>query len=225
MKAEESGGRALKKQIFELLRQDAEDARLEAISHFPARKAINPLFSFFYNTDPVIRWRAVVAMGKVVADHAEEDIESARVVMRRLMWSLNEESGGIGWGSPEAMGEIMARSEILAGEYHQILISYIREGGSYLENPELQKGVLWGLGRLAHRRPMYVAAGIDALTVFLDSDNPYLRGLAAWTVHAVDPNSPSLDSLANDAARITIFMNDRFVEGSINRLIGKETEK
>lgn len=25
-------------------------------------------------------------------------MDSARIVMRRLMWSLNDESGGIGWG-------------------------------------------------------------------------------------------------------------------------------
>jgi len=53
-------------------------------------------------------------MGRVVSSLAEKDMESARVVMRRLMWNLNEESGGIGWGCPEAMGETMARSAPLA---------------------------------------------------------------------------------------------------------------
>ena len=55
-------------------------------------------------------------MGAVVAHLAEKDMESARVVMRRLMCSLNDESGGIGWGAPEAMGEIIASHEGLASE-------------------------------------------------------------------------------------------------------------
>ncbi len=63
-------------------------------------------------------------MGRVAADLADRDMESARVVVRRLMWNLNDESGGIGWGSPEAMGEIMACHEGLAEEYSCILISF-----------------------------------------------------------------------------------------------------
>ena len=61
-------------------------------------------------------------MGALVFSLAEQDMESARVVMRRLMWNLNDESGGIGWGSPEAMGEIMARHSGLAEEYSKISV-------------------------------------------------------------------------------------------------------
>ena len=53
---------------------------------------------------------------------------------RRLIWSLNDESGGIGWGAPEAMGEILARSEKLSCEFYCILLAYIREDGTPLEN-------------------------------------------------------------------------------------------
>jgi hypothetical protein len=73
--------------------------------------------------------------------------------MRRMIWNLNDESGGIGWGSPETMGESMACHNRLAGEYHRILVSYIRPDGNFLEHPELQKGLLWGLARLAAVQP------------------------------------------------------------------------
>ena len=88
-------------------------------------------------------------MGQVVSNLADTDMESARVVMRRLIWNLNDESGGIGWGSPEAMGDIMACHQRLAEEYHRLLISYVRPEGNFLEHPQLQKGLLWGLARLA----------------------------------------------------------------------------
>jgi len=67
-------------------------------------------------------------------------MESARVIMRRLMWSLNDESGGIGWGAPEAMGEIMARHEQLTKEYSAILGSYIREDGKFSRTPRASAG-------------------------------------------------------------------------------------
>ena len=81
----------------------------------------------------MIRWRAVSAMGHVVSRQAENDMPAARIIMRRLMWNLNDESGGIGWGSPEAMGDIMARSAPLTREYHRILISYVDPSGNFLE--------------------------------------------------------------------------------------------
>ncbi|MGD9194313.1 MAG: hypothetical protein PVH58_20495, partial [Desulfobacterales bacterium] len=116
----------------------------------PPKRAVNPLFSLLCSLDERLKWRAVTAMGQVVSNLAETDLESARVIMRRFMWHLNDESGGIGWGCPESMGEIMARCERLADEYGFVLISYIQPEGNYLEHEILQRGVLWGVGRLAH---------------------------------------------------------------------------
>lgn len=122
---------------------------MKELLEIPPSKSINPLFSFIQNTDEEIKWRAVRAMGKVVALMASENLESARVVMRRLMWSLNDESGGIGWGAPEAMGEIMAQDKRLRDEYYKILLSYIDEDGNYLEHEPLRKGAIWALERIS----------------------------------------------------------------------------
>ena len=88
---------------------------------------------------------------------AETDLEAARTVMRRLIWSLNEESGWIGWGSAEALGEIMARNETLAKEYHNLLISFVTEGNNnYLLYNKLREEVVLGLKRLGQVRPELV---------------------------------------------------------------------
>ena len=133
--------------MSQLLLQEDFEKGLSQIGDLPARKVINPLFSFLCSLDELLKWRAVTAMGEVVTRLAEEDMESARVVMRRYMWHLNDESGGIGWGCPESMGEVMARNENLATEFWCILISYIRPDGNFLEHEVLQRGVLWGVGR------------------------------------------------------------------------------
>ena len=100
------GNRQLKKKILKLLGSNDLEKSLDEICQLPARQAVNPLFSFFYSTNELFKWRAISAMGAVVSGLADQDMESARVVMRRLTWNLNDESGGIGWGSPEALGAV-----------------------------------------------------------------------------------------------------------------------
>ncbi|NTV33768.1 MAG: hypothetical protein HGA50_10810, partial [Deltaproteobacteria bacterium] len=101
-------GRSLKKKLFELLSQGDLDKALVETGRLPPRQIINPLLSFIQSGNEKVKWGAVKATGQVVSRLAESDLEAARVIMRRLMWTLNDESGGIGWGSPEAMGEILA---------------------------------------------------------------------------------------------------------------------
>jgi hypothetical protein len=213
-------GRQLKKKIFALLKNEEFEKSLEEICLLPARRVVNPLFSFFYNSDEWVKWRAVTAMGAVVARLAREDLESARIVMRRLMWNLNDESGGIGWGSPEAMGEIMARHERLAKEYAHILVSYINEEGNFLEHEMLQRGVLWGFGRLAHTRPDLIRDAAAYLHPFLRSKDPHHRGLAAWAAGAIpsEMTKPLLTYLLADEARINIFINMNLVERTVGQL-------
>lgn len=63
--------RHLKKQVFEQLRTADLETGLATIAAIPARQVVNPLFSFLYHGDMLIRWRAVTAMGVVVARLAD----------------------------------------------------------------------------------------------------------------------------------------------------------
>ena len=146
----------LKKEVLELLEENDFENNIQKFHKYDERKLANTLFSFLCSTDKTIKDRTVLAFGEVILKIAEDDIEFARTIMRRLMLSLTEESGGIGWGAPEAMGEIMARSEKLAEEYHKILISYTLGGGNELDFEDLQKDVIAGLRRLAQVRPTLV---------------------------------------------------------------------
>ncbi|RZB34491.1 MAG: hypothetical protein SRB1_00259 [Desulfobacteraceae bacterium Eth-SRB1] len=214
------GGIQLKKEIFELLGHKDFEKGLEKIIQLPARQAVNPLFSFFYNIDETVKWRAVTAMGAVVSNLADHDMESARVIMRRLVWNLNDESGGIGWGSPEAMGEIMARHDRLAQEYANILVSYINPDGNYIEHEALQRGVLWGIGRLSHVRPEFVRDSEHFLIPYMESKDANLRGLAAWTARTICTTKTKsfLLRLGNDNSKIKIFLNNSLIECTVGTL-------
>ncbi|PIP35333.1 MAG: hypothetical protein COS92_01130 [Desulfobacterales bacterium CG07_land_8_20_14_0_80_52_14] len=201
--------KAFKDQIARLLESDPFENGLSQILKMPPRRAINPLLSFLYSTREEIRWRAITAIGALVADQADTDLEGARVVMRRLIWSLNDESGGIGWGSAEAMGEICAKSERLACEFVKILVSYIDPKCNFIGNETLQRGLLWGIGRIAQVRPERIAGTAKLLIPFLGAADPVLRGLAAWAASSLkDPLlAPYLAALSEDASSITLFIN------------------
>ncbi len=209
-----------KKRLLRLLKESDIDAPLGEILEFPPRRAVSLLIAALCASDETLKWRAVKAIGGVVADLAGKDMEAARIVMRRLMWNLNEESGGIGWGAPEAMGEIMAGSRRLAEEYGCILASYIQPGGSYIEYDILQRGILWGLSRAAHAWPDLMTGIPPLLTPFLESSDPMLRGLAAHAVEKLpkDPVRPMLEKLTGDGSKISLFIDSRFMECTVGRL-------
>jgi HEAT repeat protein len=214
------GNRELKARIGQLLGRDDFQNVLETIRSIPGRQAVNPLFSLFYSGDEVLRWRAVTAMGAVVGHMADTAMESARVVMRRLMWNLNDESGGIGWGSPEAMGEITAVHAGLAGEFASILISYINPDGNFLEHELLQRGSLWGVGRLAHARPLLAKPATPFLTAFFDSPDPYLRGTAIWAAAPIlnDTMRPLIRTRLSDTAPLRLYRQMQIMETTVGNL-------
>jgi hypothetical protein len=216
-------GRQLKRIVFELLQLSDLRSCVEQISLFPFRQVVNPLFSYLYSLDEPIKWRAVSVMGAVIARSAEENMESARIVMRRFIWNLNDESGGIGWGSPESMGEAMALNLALADQYASILLSYINPDGNYLEHEDLQPGVLWGIGRLAHARPGHMGDAVLFLQPYLESDRPVLRGMAAWVAGALpsDRTISFLNSLKNDTAGFKLYQEGVLEEMRICDLVAK----
>jgi len=140
--------------------------------------------------------------------------------MRRFIWNLNDESGGIGWGCPESMAEVMAQNERLADEYGCILVSYIQPEGNYLEHEILQRGVLWGVGRLAQTRPRYTRAIGEYLIPYMESKDPNLRGLAAWAAGPINgPETiPRLKEIVDDPAPLTLYRDGKFEEPTVGEL-------
>lgn len=207
-------------QVFNLLKASNWPKGLDTLCGFSPRQVVNPLFGLLYHGEPLVRWRAVSAMGAVVAHLAGEQVEAARIIMRRFMWNLNDESGGIGWGSPEAMGEIMARHAGLAREYSRMLVSYADPQGNFLEHPGLQHGVLWALGRLSRAQPELVGQAVDFMVPYLTSPDSNLRGMAVWALIPFAGQTPHrlLQPLIQDHHHIPIYIGYEIVSREIGRL-------
>ncbi|KAF5050849.1 HEAT-like repeat protein [anaerobic digester metagenome] len=216
-------GRELKRRIRDLLAGDGWEDGLTGLAEL-GQQAVAPLFSALCSSSPLVRWRAVTAFGPVVAALAARTPEKARVVMRRFIWSLNDESGGIGWGAPEAMAEIMTQSPLVAAEYHNHVLAYIHEDhcrpDCYLEHAPLRRGAVWGVARLAQARPdLAVAAEPDLLCALGDCDAG-IRGLAAWACGLLGLASalPQLEAMTADASALEIYRDRTLAETTVGAL-------
>lgn len=238
--------RKLKPELQKLLIAPDWEEQLGGIDDIEPKTAIGPLMSFLLY-DGELKWRSITALGLVIARLAEQSLEDARVIMRRLMWYLNEESGNLGWGAPETMGEAMANHPKLAKEYHKILASYVIDLGShgnYLDHDLLRRGAYWGLGRLAQAYPELAAHAAPTLLhdmtaqCAMDEQSPQSSataasgpclmdrvalGYSAWTLgllRAVDAKAP-LKALLADESRIELYDSRRLREVTVAELAGQ----
>ena len=217
---EKRSRREIKKIVGELLASRDIAGAIQTILNFPPKQVINILFSFLLSTDPILKWHTVTAFGRVVAEMAGREMESARVIMRRLMWQLNDESGGIGWGCPEAMAESLALHQDLAREFGLVLVSYIKEDGNYLEYEPLQEGALWGVGRLSLVNPQLTKSAAPHLLPFLESKNPTLRGLATWCLGLLGERQSQvhISKLLQDHEQLGIYRFQKYQIITVSRL-------
>jgi hypothetical protein len=172
-------GRKTKKRVGEVLSLDNRSQALDRLARIPDAQLTGHLFSYFYNKEELLKFRSVTAMGELAVRIAGSSVEKARVILRRIMWNLNDESGGIGWGSPEAMGEILSKSPALAREFKSILFSYLDHKGNHIEHEMLQRGVLWGIGTYFDVAPRDLTdVTCEQLGAHLTSEDPVKRGYA-----------------------------------------------
>ncbi len=221
--------RALKKELSSALAHEDWRKKISAMNVEPDI-LVNPLLALRLHREEIICWRAVEALGEAVAQVAEARIEQARIHMRTFMWFMNEESGNLGWGIPEAMAVAMVKNEKLAAEYHSILASYIYNesdcDGNYLDHPELRRGVFWGLAYLATAAPNLVVKAVKFITNALMDEDSGNRGLAAMTLgvlasknHNLPPDAlHKLNALQSDKATVRVYRNDKIEESSVGQL-------
>jgi hypothetical protein len=213
-------GRRIKKQVGKILLSDNRRDAFDQLKEIPEQVLSAPLFSYFYSLDDIIKFRSTAAMGALVQRMAAKKIEDARIILRRLMWNLNDESGGIGWGSVEAMGEILSLSKPLAKEFQSILFSYINPGGTFLEHEMLQRGSLWGVGTYIINSGISDKTVASNLLPFLNSDDPVKRGYAVRAIVSIDNDTKMLpDDVLSDNNDIPIFDGWDFRDTKISAIV------
>lgn len=216
----------LKRKVAEILQADQPQEKLLELHGISQRRLLSTLLLNLNGGDQTALVRAAALLGLLVEDwirrEGEAGREQGREAMRRLVWSLNEESGSIGWGSPLAMAEIMSRDQKLAGEFVNILVSYITDGGNFLEYEPLQRSVLWGLGHLAQKRPdlLNTISLAPQVALLLRSPDAGVRGAAAHVLGFLPggDGQAQLGRLVDDSTEVSVYSEGGLVRSSVGQL-------
>lgn len=209
----------LKKEIEQILINDSPEKFYSTLENYNPHMLVNPLMGLLYDPRELIKFRSVEAIGFIMEKEAHKNIETVKNIMRRFMWNLNEESGGIGWGSPEAMAEIAARSQNIFSSFAKIIISYIDpESTSYLDHKELHPGIIWGIGRLGKANPDTGSLSEYIFNDILDDPDPRIKGLGVWAcgICKIGSLKLKLKNLLNDNSEFTLYEDHILFQTSVS---------
>ncbi len=141
------------------------------------------LFSLLFTQDDLLRWRVIELLGELIGKRVADDPEYVRDQIRRLFWSMNDESGNVMWHAPEVIGEILANAQELIKEYAAQLCSFL------IEEP-FERGTYWAVARLTaiHADPFEEHA--DAIAEGMANPDPAIRGYAIRALRELDFEIP-----------------------------------
>ncbi|MGC8838594.1 MAG: DVU0298 family protein [Anaerolineae bacterium] len=192
--------------------RDVEGLKGLARAH---RRVLSLLLGLTYSPDETLAWRAVEGLGVAAAAVADRDPEFVRGILRRLLWSLNDESGGIGWKSPQALGAIVAARLDLFREFVPLILALFE-----LEEEAFRPGTLWAVGHIASRDPALVQGAAPWVLACLEHPDPATRGYACWCAGRLGLASarPRLAALADDPAEVPFFAQGALQPRSVGAL-------
>jgi hypothetical protein len=218
-----------KTELDRLIEQGDPNALLEAL-RAPGKgsKLLRRITSGLCSSEPRRKWQAVSAMG-VVAGAGGLSTDKVADRITRLLWALNDESGDVPYGVPEALGEILTVRPELRGRCIPILVSFLVQEELVQTGPILA-GAIWALGRagVSDREERDRARpGLSLALAAADSD---VRGAALWTAARLGLTAPlqqEIRGLVGDGSSVCLLIDGAVQELKIGDLaeqvLGGET--
>jgi len=184
------------------------------------KRVLGSLVASTYDSDPRISWRAVEALGVAAARIAQDDPDHVRQLLSRLLWLINDESGGICWRAPEAMAEIVRHEPSLFADYVPIVTSLIVN----LAEEDLEHfraGILRAIGRLGVAGADNVQDVIPSVISALDDSNPQVRGMAVWCLLEVGREDLLADrpNLLADEGPVDLYEEGTLSRTTVSQLV------
>jgi len=219
---------ALKKNILSALGSNDLDAVVSLAAG--DRTVLSRLVRLAYDKDTLNGWRAIMAIGLVARGMITTDLDFLRETCRKLVWSLSDESGGIGWSAPEILGEIVSTDPKRFKDFIPLMASVYE-----IEEDVFRGGVLFALGRIAESAPELSASYQKIIISSLTDKDPIVkvRGLelvgllwtcgmhsTTWSREYGERIIAAVQNLRMDKGEAWIYRGDSF----ISAVVGEEAE-
>jgi len=210
----------VKQQVRRLLNERDHKRLIELCEQ--DRRAWNELRFRLYDMDEKIRWSGIEAAAQFMK-HLWQKGKTGKVreYMRNLFWSLNDESGGIGWSSPQTIAEMIVHMPELLDPFGSMMIAHT------LDEPPLVKAGLWGIGRLGERVAESVEFFKDLVLRVFQNDDPETLSLAAWALGEVRYRTalPFLAIIKERKELARIYIDGEFHEKQLGQWAKEAIEK
>lgn len=192
------------------------------------RKSISHLIRLAYNKDTLVGWRAILAIGALARELVKTDPEILRETCRKLLWSLSDESGGIGWSAPEILGEIVSSDTRRFGDIIPLIAQVFD-----IEERHFRPGVVYALLKVAEQKPDMVLSFHKIIVEALKDQEPLTKAYGLqliaiiwkracssgdWGADVCDKVRQAIESLTTDKNEAWIYESDRFKPVSISEL-------
>jgi hypothetical protein len=154
------------------------------------------------------------------------DLDFLRETCRKLIWSLSDESGGIGWTAPEIIGEIVSADPKRFKDFIPLVASVYE-----IEEDVFRAGVLYAIGRIAESAPELAAPYQKIFISSLTDKDPLVkvRGLELisqfwsygkestfWSREYCDRVIAAIQNLRTDKGEAWVYRGDQFTSVVVN---------
>jgi len=185
------------------------------------RRVLSQLVRVAYDKETLVGWRAIQVIGLAARKMMPTELDFLRETCRKLVWSLSDESGGIGWSAPEILGEIVSADPKRFKDFIPLIASVYE-----IEEDVFRGGVLYALGRIAKPAPELVAPYQKTIIFSLADKDPIVkvRGLelvgllwsygvrsSIWSREYCDRIVAAVQNLRMDKGEAWIYREDRFI--------------
>lgn len=201
----------LKNKVKELLRAKAYNEIAELAK--TDKGVIRQTISLAYDKEDPMTWRAIEAIGFIAGALSVERIDIIKDTIRRLLWSMSEESGGIGWSSAEMLGEIIKANP---DEFTDIIPIV----WSFKDEEMFRPGTIWAMGRIALERTDLAEFILKDLQLMTTDKNPTVRGYAALVVGIMGAGefAEDIKNLADDNSSINFYQDGDLIKRTVGEI-------
>jgi len=189
------------------------------------RKLFSVLVRLAYDKETLMGWRAISAIGHVATLYMKNNYEFLRETVRKLLWSLSDESGGIGWSAPEMLGEIVSADPKKMTDVVPLIAEIYT-----IEEKVFRPGVLYALKRVAESQPEAEFPFQELVISGLSENDPLARiyslELSILIKEGIYPGSREgllahIKNLISDRADAWIFKDGGFLGVEVGELACK----
>lgn len=182
-------------------------------------RVINELQRMLYTPDERLRWKIIDLLGEVSKRVGEKRPDLISKLINNLLQSVAT-PGASAWGSLEAIGTIISTNPPLFGEFTRPLLSFMAQ-------QNLRREVTWAIGKIAGVDPTIAKYAFRALSDFLETPDPVLRGYAVWALGNIGFNDvlEKLTNLETDEHKLSIWKDGDLQEVTVGQLAREAIQK